>query len=161
MSGRSALQALPLTTDAFAPFGEVLTVPQTPGRRDYFDGGLANLRPGARPSVSLILGAPAAGTTIEVTQIERHAFSSQSFLPLAPCRWLVVVAPETQPGRPDLSRAVAFLPAPGQGLTFAAGTWHAPLTVLEKPAPFAIVMWRDGGPDDEEFAPMEPLQISV
>ncbi|OYW54430.1 MAG: hypothetical protein B7Z30_13900 [Rhizobiales bacterium 12-68-15] len=119
MSGRSALQALPLTPDAFAPFGEVLTVPQTPGRRDYFDGGLANLRPGARPSVSLILGAPAAGTTIEVTQIERH------------------------------------------GLTFAAGTWHAPLTVLEKPAPFAIVMWRDGGPEDEEFAPMEPLQISV
>ncbi|OYX88043.1 MAG: hypothetical protein B7Y71_01115 [Xanthobacter sp. 35-67-6] len=111
MSGRSALQAMPLTTDAFAPFGEVLTVPQTPGRRDYFDGGLANLRPGARPSVSLILGAPAAGTTIEVTQIERHAFSSQSFLPLAPCRWLVVVAPEAQPGRPDLSRAVAFLPA--------------------------------------------------
>lgn len=154
------LAAAPLTADAFATFGTVLTVPEAIGRRDYFDEGLTNLRPGARPSLSLILGAATSGNPVEITQIERHEFSSQSFMPLAPCRWLVVVAPDAD-GGPDMTRARAFLPAPGQGLIFAAGTWHAPLTVLDAPAPFAITMWRDGGAGDEEFAPVQPFFVSV
>ena len=46
---------------------------------------------------------------------------------------------------------MAFLAGPGQGVTYHANTWHHPLTVLDRPARFAVVMWRDGTRTDEEF----------
>lgn len=153
------LVAEPLTEEAFAPFGTVPRAPEEPGRRDYFDATLMNLRPDAPASLSIVRGVPVAGPVVPVTVIERHAFSSQSFLPLAPARWLVVVAPGGDAG-PDLSHARAFLPDPGQGVTFAPGTWHAPLTTLDEAA-FAIFMWRDGGPQDEEFAPVAPFEVEL
>jgi ureidoglycolate lyase len=36
------------------------------------------------------------------------------------------------------------------------GTWHHPLTVLDGPASFAVLMWRDGTTGDEEFVPVDP-----
>jgi ureidoglycolate lyase len=83
--------------------------------------------------------------------MERHEFSSQSFLPLDVSRWIVVVAPSGTDGGPDPSRAVAFLVGPSQGVTYDANTWHHPLTILDWPARFAVVMWRDGTRTDEEF----------
>ena len=155
------LAAAPLTAEAFAPFGDVLEVPTEPGRRTYFDRALANLRPAAPPSLSLILAAPVAGRPVPLVEIERHVFSSQSFVPLAACRWLVLVAPHGADGGPDLAAARAFLPGPGQGITLKADTWHAPLTVLDTPAPFAIFMWRDWTVADEEIRPMAPLLVAV
>lgn len=174
------LQAAPLTQDAFAPFGDVLEVPREIGRRAYFDRTLVHLRPQAPASLSLILASPAGAISGEadtavltetarnrarrpvvVHEIERHAFSSQSFLPLAACRWVVVVAPDGPDHGPDLAGARAFLPAPGQAITLKAGTWHAPLTVLDRPAPFAILMWRDGGALDDEFRAIPPLPIET
>ncbi len=50
----------------------------------------------------------------------------------------------------------------GQGVTYAMGTWHHPLTVLDGPATFAVLMWRDGTPRDEEFVPVpSPLTVVV
>ncbi|TCT01677.1 ureidoglycolate lyase [Aquabacter spiritensis] len=157
----SPIVARALTADAFAPFGEVLRLPDQPGRRDYFDGGLANLRPDAAASLSLILAAPVLGRPVPVAQFERHAFSSQSFVPLALCRWLVAVAPHAAGGGPDMTRVAAFVPGAGQGITLRADVWHAPLTVLDAAAPFAIFMWRDGGPRDEEFAEITPFRVAV
>src|SRR5438046_4391112 len=94
--------------------------------------------------------------------MERHEFSSQSFLPLDVARWLVVVAPAGADGGPDPSRAVAFLAGPGQGVTYHAGTWHHPLTILDRPARFAVVMWRDGTSTDEEFGTLAaPVLIDI
>lgn len=152
----------PLTPEAFARYGEVLAVPRTVGTRTSFDGALANLRPGVPASLSLILAAPSLCRPVLVEVIERHRFTSQSFVPMAPARWLVVVAPVAANGGPDLGAAEAFLPGPGQGLTFAPGTWHAPLTALDAPSPFAILMWRDYGPEDEEVIPLVgPLEVAV
>jgi ureidoglycolate lyase len=40
------------------------------------------------------------------------------------------------------------------------GTWHHPVTVLDGPASFAVLMWRDGTAGDEEFVPVTaPLTI--
>lgn len=154
----NGIRAEALTQEGFAPFGQVLAAPEMPGQRDYFDAGLANLRAEAPASLSIVRGVAVAGVP-EISIIERHAFSSQSFLPLAPVRWLVVVAPGGDDG-PDLSRVRAFLPGPGQGITFAPGTWHAPLTTLD-PAAFAIFMWRDGGPLDEEIRTIAPLAVHL
>ncbi|MFG1289498.1 ureidoglycolate lyase [Xanthobacter versatilis] len=155
----SLLRARPLTAESFAPFGDVLRVPQEVGTRTYFDGALASLKPQTSASLSLILAAPSPARPVPVTIIERHRFTSQSFVPMAPTPWLVVAAPDAADGSPDLAAAVAFLPGPGQGITLKSGVWHAPLTVLEAPAPFAIFMWRDFGPDDEDFADITPFTV--
>lgn len=159
MSGRTLVPA-PLTAEAFAPFGDVLETPADTGRRAYFDGALANLRPEAALSLSIVR-AGAAPLPPVLTLMERHAFSSQSFLPLEGARWLVVVAPHAPSGGPDMDRALAFLPGPGQGITLGADVWHAPLTILTGTPAFAIVMWKDGGPRDEEFFTIDPLPCEI
>ena len=63
------------------------------------------------------------------------------------------------PGRVYLSDTLANGRA-GQGVTYAMGTWHHPVTVLDGPASFAVLMWRDGTAGDEEFVPVTtPLTI--
>jgi ureidoglycolate hydrolase len=39
----------------------------------------------------------------------------------------------------------------GEGVTYHMGEWHHPLTALDRPARFAVFMWRDGTSTDEEF----------
>jgi ureidoglycolate hydrolase len=40
------------------------------------------------------------------------------------------------------------------------GTWHHPLTVLDGPATFAVLMWRHGTAGDEECVPVTtPLTV--
>jgi ureidoglycolate lyase len=155
------IQAEPLTAGAFAPFGEVLEAPQAAGRV-YVEDALANGRIEARPSLSFARTGPAAVLPLEVRLMERHEFSSQSFIPLGRCRWLVVVAPSEPTGGPDAGAARAFLAAPGQGLTYRMDVWHHPLTVLDEAAAFAILMWRTGGPGDEEFAELPaPFRVAL
>ena len=153
------MRAVPLTAAAFAPFGEVLAAPDAPGR-DYFERALANRRPGAWPSLSLTRREPAAGL-LAVTAMERHAWSSQSFVPLDPARWLVLVAPHAAAGGPDMARAAAFIAGPGQGVTYGADVWHHGLTVLDAPARFAVFMWRDGTAGDEEFVDVQPFTVEL
>jgi len=149
----------PLTAEAFAPYGEVLAVPEAPGRA-YFDSALASARPGARPSLSLSLKDPTP-LPLTVRRMERHAFSSQSFVPLGPARFLVLVAPHAPAGGPDMARALAFLAGPGQGVTYGADVWHHPSAVLHAPARFAIVMWLDGTAADEEFVDVAPFALEI
>ncbi len=150
----------PLTMQAFAQFGEVITVPANPNRQ-YFDGGLLNLRPAARPSLSLVRRDPSP-LPLAATLMERHQFSSQTFIALDVGRWLVLVAPHRATGGPDMSLACAFLPAPGQGVTFGADVWHHPLTVFDRSGTFAIFMWRNSGSGDEEFHTLtQPVSIDL
>jgi ureidoglycolate lyase len=149
----------PLDAAAFAPFGEVLTLPSEGGRR-YFERALANHRAQAWASLALARIETAGRLPLEVVQMERHPSSSQSFVPLGPISFLVVVAPHGPDGRPDTARVRAFLARNGQGVTYAAGTWHHPLTVIDgTPAGFAVWMWRDGTADDEEFVDVEPFRV--
>lgn len=153
--------AQPLTAEAFAPFGDVLAAPMEPGRV-YFDKGLKNGRAGARPSLAVTHARPLAALPLRATVLERHEFSSQSFMPLDVSRWLIVVAPYGADGGPDPSRAIAFVAGPGQGVTYHMGTWHHGFTALDRPACFAIFMWRDGTSSDEEFRQLAaPFTVQV
>jgi len=154
------LRAEPLTSAAFLPFGEVIECPAIPGRT-YFEDALSSLRPGARPSLSLTVKAPLAALPLLSTTMERHEFSSQSFVPQEAGRWLAVVAPHAASGGPDMARARAFLCRPDQGVTYGANVWHHPFPVLDRTARFVIVMWRDGTSTDEEFAKVAPFSVEV
>jgi ureidoglycolate lyase len=150
----------PLTAEGFAGFGEVFSAPSSPGRA-YADAALANARPGARPSLSVVLRAPVPVTPIVAHRMERHAFSSQSFVPMGPGRYLVMVAPHGRDGRPDMALARAFVALPGQGVTYAADVWHHELTVLDAPLAFGVFMWRDGTTGDEEFVDIAPVTVRL
>jgi ureidoglycolate lyase len=154
------LTAQPLTAGAFAPFGDVLDAPAQPGRT-YFDESLANGRAGARPSLSIVHSLPATALPLRVAQLERHEFSSQSFVPLHGGRWLVIVCPSDADGGPDVAAARAFVARPGQGVTYRGNTWHHSLTVLDQAASHAIFMWRDGTHADEEFRRIAPFSVDL
>ena len=150
----------PLTRAAFAPFGDVFDVPDTPGRT-YYEDALGNLRPAARPSLSLSLKPETVDRPFTAELLERHEFSSQSFVPIDAGRWLVVVAPHAAAGGPDVAGVKAFIATARQGVTYRANIWHHGLTTLDRPGRFAIFMWRDGGPGDEEFVPVAPFTIRI
>jgi ureidoglycolate lyase len=144
------LRTRPLNAESFAPFGDVLTAPSEIGR-ETFDGALANLRSDARLSLALVHKAPTALPQISRI-MERHRWSSQTFLPLQAKRWLVIVAPHNEDRTaPDMDKALAFIASGQQGVTFAADVWHHPFTVLESPAKFAVATWKNGNTDDDEF----------
>lgn len=155
------LTVQPLTAEAFAPFGDVLEVPTAPGRQ-YYNGALANLRPTAGASLSLSLRAASPALPLTATLMERHQFSSQSFVPLdAGTSYLVLVAPHHAEGGPDMAQARAFLARGDQGITYRADTWHHGLTVFGQAARFAVFMWQAGDAGDEEFVDIAPLTIAA
>lgn len=155
------LIAEPLTSAAFMHYGEVLEAPAIAGRT-YFEDALANRRPAARPSLSLVVKDPVPVLPIRSKVMERHRHSSQSFIPQEAGRWLVVVAPHlAQGGGPDMARARAFLARGDQGVTYGADVWHHPFTVLDRPARFAVFMWKDGSKEDDEFFDVAPFEIAL
>ncbi len=154
------ISAQPLEQASFAPFGDVLSVPDAGGRL-YYEGALSSLRPDAWPSLSIAQPGEPASLPFEVRVLERHQFSSQSFVPINARRWLVIVAPHAPGGGPDLARLQAFVARGDQGVTFAADVWHHPLTVLDEAASFALFMWRNATASDEEILDLaDPVTVS-
>lgn len=151
--------AKPLTAQDFAPFGDVLDMPKVPSRV-YFQEALGNLRPHACASISTTFKEPSPAMPFQVNVLERHAFSSQSFMPAEVSVWMLVVAPHDAQGQPDLERVQAFLANDTQGITYKPDVWHHGLTVFETPGKFNIFMWRDNTSDDEEFVTVPPFLVT-
>lgn len=133
--------AQPLTSEAFAPFGEVLDTSGAPDRLinqglcgRYHDRARLDFTDG-RAGISLFDADPRS-LPYRLEMVERHPDGSQAFLPMTQAPFLVIVAPDEggAPGRP-----LAFLTAPGQGINLARGTWHGVLTPLSAPGLFAVV----------------------
>lgn len=154
------IETEPLTAAAFAPYGDVIDVPDAPGRK-YYEDALGNLRPSAHASLSLSFRPPTTELPVEAKLLERHEFSSQTFVPLDAARWLIVVAPHAKDGGPDTGAIKAFIATGSQGVTYRANTWHHGLTTLDRPGRFAVFMWRDGTKSDEEFVPVTPFTIRI
>jgi ureidoglycolate lyase len=112
----------PLTKEAFAPFGDVIDVPDVAGRT-YYEDALGNLRPTAHASLSVSLKAETPDRPLRSDYMERHEFSSQTFVPLDVERWLIVVAPHAASGGPDVSGMKAFIATGKQGVTYRPDTW--------------------------------------
>ena len=157
---RHGCRPQPLTREAFAPFGDVIDVPDSAGRT-YYEDALGNLRPRPGPASRSASKAETPDRPLRAELLERHEFSSQTFVPIDVGRWLIVVAPHATAGGPDLGGVKAFIATGKQGVTYRANTWHHGLTVLDRPGRFAVFMWRDGGKGDEEFVPVEPFTIRI
>ncbi|KAF5610824.1 ureidoglycolate hydrolase [Fusarium bulbicola] len=109
----------------------------------------------------------ASQSEFAVNILERHPFTSQTFAPLASTAssYLVIVAPSLPPspqddglptpsgeglpgrGLPDLKGLRAFVATDRQAVTYAAGTWHAPMVALgkkETTLDFLVVQFSSG-----------------
>jgi ureidoglycolate lyase len=152
------LTAQTLTADAFAPYGEVFDAPASVGSKsmDWPVPGFDH----AKFCLSISRRAPASLPF--TTQImERHLRSQQIFFPLRISRFLVIVAPGGGT-LPALDQLVAFIGRAGQALNYRIGTWHHPFAVFDAEAEYASLMFRDGGPRDEEFVDLPcPLRITA
>ena len=74
---------------------------------------------------------------LKLTMVERHPLGSQAFVPLKPCKMVVVVAP---PGEDVTAGDLrAFVTNGRQGVNYHRGTWHMPLIAFEAGQEFLIV----------------------
>ena len=151
------LPALPLTPEAFAPFGRVVSAGLQPGSsanqgtavRFDFCTDLTTTRPEAEPNLA-VFRSVARALPFDVVLLERHPCSTQVFIPMIVSRYLVCVAPTLPDGGPDVAGLRAFVCQPGQGVAYAPGTWHHPMVALDAPGEFAMLAWEDGGALDCE-----------
>jgi ureidoglycolate lyase len=137
----TGVRITPLTTQAFAPFGDVLDVSGDPDKiinqgmcGRYHDRAQLDFTDGAA-GISLFSAEPRS-LPITLDMMERHPDGSQAFVPMSLDPFIVVVAPDVNgaPGTP-----VAFLTQPGQGVNYHRGTWHGVLTPLHAPGLFAVI----------------------
>jgi ureidoglycolate lyase len=123
----------PMTAEAFAPYGEPLSIEGRIGRainagtsiRHDDVARLDLARDGGRAALHVFV-ASARALPLGVPLVERHPLGSQTFQPLGPVASLVVVAGDG----PSPARPRAFLTRPGQGWSLARGVWHAPLAMM-------------------------------
>ena len=143
------INLVPLTEGDFAPFGTVAPLARGRMRFGLVDE-LQNLRAPARPHLDFATLA-VKPLPMDATLMERHATSSQSFVPIDAAAYLVLVAPADAGGRPDMGRARGFVAASDQSVTYRANVWHHPGTALERDGLFAILTFRAGDDADTEF----------
>ncbi len=167
MTPRSLIAA-PLTAEAFAPFGQVVSAGLQPGSsanqgtavRFDFCAELTSTRPHSKPNLA-VFRSVAKSLPHDVVLLERHPCSTQVFIPMVVSRYLVCVAPTLPEGGPDLAGLKAFLCQPGQGVAYAAGTWHHPMVALDGPGEFTMLAWEDGTAlDCEVRALAETFRVS-
>lgn len=87
------------------------------------------------------------------TVLERHPFSTQTFLPMGRDKdakaYIVIVAKNRSDGLPDMNTVQAFVARGDQAVTYGAGTWHAPMVVLGDTVDFAVFINENGQPNED------------
>lgn len=96
---------------------------------------------------------------VRIVQAERHAHSSQMFVPMAVESYLVVVwdGDPRAGGRPS-----AFLGGPRDVVIYHPGVWHHGIIAIGGRGLLASTMWRTRGGTDVEFVDLPaPLEFAV
>lgn len=140
------LAVVPLTQDAFAPYGDVI---ESEGRDSYFiNNGMAERFHAlarvetkgdeAYPVISLVKSKKFE-LPRHVDHVEHHPMGSQAFLPIDQTPFVVVVAKAGEAPTPD--RLQAFVTNGRQGINYHAGTWHHVLLTPYGAMDFLCVDW--------------------
>jgi ureidoglycolate lyase len=156
------IKATPLTSEAFAPFGDVLQAVGAPDKiineghcGRFHDRAALDFGEDGRAGISIFDAEP-RDLPYRLDLVERHPEGSQAFLPMHAHPWLVIVA---EAG--DIPGPIhAFVAAPGQGVNFHKGTWHGVLTPLHAPGLFAVVDRIGSTPNLQEFRLPAPIIVT-
>ena len=163
------LRAVPITAERFAPFGDVIAAfadrkeTMNAARFERFDELAAvdvAAGEGAHAAISIARSRAATALPYTFDMVERHPLGSQAFVPLAPFRFVVVVArPGESVGPSDLR---AFVTNGHQGINYRRGVWHMPLIALESGQDFLIVDRAGGaGNNCEERVLERPITLTI
>ena len=144
-----------LTREGFAPFGDVVetsserTAEMNADRFERFDDLCSlDMADDGRVAVSITRCRAATSLPYSIDMVERHPLGSQAFIPLAPCRMIVVVASAAETVTAgDLQ---AFVTNGRQGINYHRGTWHMPLIAFEEGQEFLIIDRASDQPNCEE-----------
>jgi len=148
------IQIEPISADAFAPFGDILTLKSSPdhminqgmcGR--HHDLAQLAFADGGKAGISLFDAIP-RDLPYTLTMMERHPLGSQAFIPMHEHEFLVIVAADHL-GKPATPRA--FLTAPRMGINIHPNIWHGVLTPIKAPGLFAVIDRIGDGTNLEEY----------
>jgi ureidoglycolate lyase len=156
------LTAVPLTAEAFAPYGDVIEVGGAPDKlinqgmcgRHHARATL-DFGPAGRAGISLF-DAKARHLPHKVDMVERHPEGSQAFVPVSGVPMLVVVADDTDGTPVNLQ---AFISQPGQSINLHRGTWHGVLAPLGAPGQYIVGERIGTTPNLEEHWFKEPFTV--
>ncbi len=143
------LQAVPLTAQAFAPYGDIIdSADHQPllindGMTERYHA-LAHVQTSGPEDQALInlFHAKPYQLPMQLFSMERHPLGSQAFVPLDARPFIVVVAPAGDHLVEQELRA--FITDGRQGVNYHRGVWHHSLIAPDTPARFLVV--DRGGP---------------
>ena len=149
------LKPLPLTRERFLPYGDVIETSgaehdsMNAARFERFDD-LCGVDVGADGRVCISVARCRSATKLpyRFDVVERHPLGSQAFVPLAPARFVVVVAPPAE--SVELVDLRAFVTNGRQGVNYKRGTWHMPLIGFEAGQEFLVIDRAGGMPNCDE-----------
>lgn len=163
MSDSLVLTPVPLTRERFARFGQVIEVSQLQGngmndaRFDRFDD-LCNIDiVDGEVAVSIAISRTPSALPYRIDMVERHPLGSQAFVPLSPCKMIIVVAP---PGEDvEAGELQAFETNGKQGINYSRGIWHMPLLAFTGQQRFLVIDRGGDGPNCDIHDLDEPVML--
>ena len=138
-----------LTPDRFAPYGDVIETSRdgadamNEARFERFDDLCRVDCDDGRVSISIARCRTPTALPLSLTMVERHPLGSQAFVPLSPCRMVVVVGPAGE--SIDAADLRAFVTNGRQGINYHRGTWHMPLIAFDAGQEYLVI---DRGGDE-------------
>jgi ureidoglycolate lyase len=138
------LTPLPLTQERFAAYGDVIETSRdgsdtmNAARFERFDD-LCNvdLIDGGKVAISIARCRTPTTLPLRLDRVERHPLGSQAFIPLSPCKMVLVVAPPEE--SVEASALQAFVTNGRQGINYRRGTWHMPLISFSEGQEYLII----------------------
>jgi ureidoglycolate lyase len=158
------LKPEPLTSEQFAPYGDVIetsvdrTAAMNAERFQRFDDLCkVDMQDDGRVAISIARCRVATSLPLRIDMVERHPLGSQAFVPLTPCRMVVVVAPPEE--SVDASDLKAFVTNGRQGINYHRGTWHMPLIAFDAGREFLIIDRAADAPNCDTHDLDEPVML--
>ncbi|KAI8365503.1 ureidoglycolate hydrolase-domain-containing protein [Choanephora cucurbitarum] len=156
------IQAEPLSSEAYAPYGDVIDATATglitsanqgTAEKYHHVALVTNTFPKVNGKMNLCIYhcRPAKELPFTVKLLERHPYSSQAFIPMTDGQtrgYLVIVALNGADDRPDMSTLKAFVASSKQGINYHQGVWHHPMVVLEHETDFVCIVHESDIPED-------------
>ena len=142
----SLLLPQPLTSEAFAPFGDVIQVHEAGGVYENINNntchrynGLAVVDVVSGTSGISIFRATPRVFPFKIDLLERHPLGSQAFMPLGNARFIIIAAADSGHNEPDWNSIQVFSAGAGQGISFHRNIWHHPLLAVDETGDFLVV----------------------
>ncbi|MGI9201113.1 MAG: ureidoglycolate lyase [Woeseiaceae bacterium] len=152
-----------LTAAAFAPYGDVVASADSAAEEmnaesfERFDDLCQVEAHAGRVAISIARCRIVTELPHQFAMVERHPHGSQSFVPLTPCRMMVVVAPAG--AAPKANDLRAFVSNGRQGINYHRGTWHMPLIAFDENQEFLIIDRVGDSPNCDQHDLDQPVTL--